>query len=184
MEPWNRSLGHCSPLGPRGLVLCLPRERWLKTCGTRGCKCRWGGEGGVHFALCQGSRWICWPFLVWCDYIEGISRARDRGTPSLILPFIAKQVTNQRDMMTFSNCYPNQSTATTFNLTMENIFLPLKPLSLLLGWAICFSFLSFLLFPLFILSFIQWSVLFHLNKTHFTVQHLELLNAQDIGYWF
>lgn len=48
--------------------------------------------------------------------------------------------------MTFSNCYPNQLPATTFNLTMENIFLPLKGLSLLLGRAICFSFLSFLLF--------------------------------------
>lgn len=67
MEPWNRSLRYYSSLCPQGLVLCLPGERWLKIFGIP--ELNAGGEGeergrGVHFSLCQGPRWLCWPFLI------------------------------------------------------------------------------------------------------------------------
>lgn len=66
--------------------------------------------------------------------------------------------------MAFSKCYPNQSPVTVFNLTMWDIFPPLKVTSLLLGWGnLCFSFLfDQLLYSKITSQFSTWSYL--INK--------------------
>lgn len=69
--------------------------------------------------------------------------------------------------MAFSKCYPNQSPVTVFNLTMWDIFPPLKVTSLLLGWGnLCFSFL--------------FDQLLYSKIT----SQLELLNQQGRAWWF
>lgn len=130
------------------------------------------GRGrGRRCSLCTlpGPQVILLPFLLGGTVRQRhLQSWRAGGSPSWFCTLLPSKWP-PRVLITFSQCYPNQSPATVFNPTMWDIFLPLKVTSLLLGWR-------------FVFFFFVWSIV--LFNVHFIVQRLELFNQQGRGWWF